>query len=153
MRSLSLMNLLQTRKLFHDYFKPCTNYVVTYSQLNQVKKFSTNSQKRCKDDKNDESQSLNLTGSFGATHKVFADRDAEIILDVSERQETINLEDLRIEEEYPDPYEGINTEREYNYCALLTQYVIKVIAIAAVYIKYIYLNLCPYQVENVVYLI
>ena len=111
MRSL-LINLFRTKKQFYEYLKPCTNSIITYSQLRQIITFSNNSQKWFNDTKNVENKSHNLVSSIGMTHKVFEDQDAEIIFDASEKQEAINLEDLRIEEEPYDPYEGINLKRK-----------------------------------------
>ncbi|KAK9308760.1 hypothetical protein QLX08_001368 [Tetragonisca angustula] len=113
MRSL-LINLFRTKKQFYEYLKPCTNSIITYSQLRQIITFSNNSQKWFNDNKNVENKSHNLVSSIGMTHKVFEDQDAEIIFDASEKQEAINLEDLRIEEEPYDPYEGINLKRGIN---------------------------------------
>ncbi|KOX76414.1 Mitochondrial assembly of ribosomal large subunit protein 1 [Melipona quadrifasciata] len=109
MRSL-LINLLRTKKQFYEYLKPCTNSIITYSQLRQIITFSNNSQKWLNDNKNVENKSHNLVGSIGMTHKVFEDQNAEIIFDTNEKQEAINLEDLRIVEKPYDPYEGINTK-------------------------------------------
>ncbi|XP_076670864.1 ribosomal silencing factor RsfS-like protein, 312 [Andrena cerasifolii] len=111
MRSRLLPSLLQTRKLFHQYFKPPINNVITYSQLKQVKSFSTNNPKQPDDIKNVQGGSHNLPGSINYTHKPFEDKDADIILDVNENQGTINLDDLKSHEEYYNPYEGINLER------------------------------------------
>ncbi|KZC06887.1 PREDICTED: mitochondrial assembly of ribosomal large subunit protein 1 [Dufourea novaeangliae] len=112
MRNRLLSNLLQTRKLFYEHFKLRTNNVITYSQLKQVQKFSTKSDE-FKNIENVETSSHNLPASFGSNYKVFDDKDAEIILDASEK-EIINLEDLQLEEEYYNPYEGINLERGVN---------------------------------------
>ncbi|CAK9799403.1 Mitochondrial assembly of ribosomal large subunit protein 1 [Anthophora quadrimaculata] len=109
MRIRLLPSLLQTRKLFYEHFKPYTNNVVRYSQLKQIALFSTSSKIYSKDDS--KRGVHNLTGSISITHKAFEEKNAEIILDVSEKQETINLEDLMTEEDEPDPYEGINLER------------------------------------------
>lgn len=106
-----LTSLLRTKIQFYKYLKPRTN-VVTYSQLRQITMFPNNNQKQFNDDENIENESHNLVGSLSTTHKVFEDENAEIIFDVSEKQEMINLEDLRIEEEPHDPYEGINLKRE-----------------------------------------
>ncbi|KOC62703.1 Mitochondrial assembly of ribosomal large subunit protein 1 [Habropoda laboriosa] len=114
MRSRLLPSLLQSRKLVYKYSKPFTNNVVTYFQLKQITQFSTNNKKYFKNDKNDESRVHNLIGSAGITHKIFKEEDAEIIFDISEKQETINLEDLMSEEEHYDPYEGINLKRGIN---------------------------------------
>ncbi|XP_076291872.1 ribosomal silencing factor RsfS-like protein, 312 isoform X2 [Lasioglossum baleicum] len=111
MRGRLQSSLLQTRKLFYEYFKPRVNNVITYSQLKQVRQFSVKSDKELKNIENVESNSGNLSGSFSSTYKVFDDKDAEIIFDVSEKEETIQLEDLQAEEEFHDPYVGINLER------------------------------------------
>ncbi|XP_050471331.1 uncharacterized protein LOC126864238 [Bombus huntii] len=108
-----LTSLLRTKIQFYKYLKPRTN-VVTYSQLRQITMFPNNNQKQYNDDENIENESHNLVGSLSTTHKVFEDENAEIIFDVSEKQEMINLEDLRIEEEPHDPYEGINLKRGVN---------------------------------------
>ncbi|CAD1477374.1 unnamed protein product, partial [Heterotrigona itama] len=110
MRSL-LTNLLRTKKQFCEYLKPSVNNIITYSQLRQITIFSNNSQKWLNNDKIVKTESHNLVSSIGMTHKIFEDQDAEIIFDASEKQEAINLEDLRIEEEPYDPYEGINLKR------------------------------------------
>ncbi|CAK9814589.1 Mitochondrial assembly of ribosomal large subunit protein 1 [Anthophora plagiata] len=111
MRTRLLPSLLQTRKLFYELLKPYTSNVVRYSQLKQIALFSTSNKKYFEDDDNKGRRVHNLTGSIGITHKVFQEKEAEIILDVSEKQETINLEDLMSEEDQPDPYKGINLER------------------------------------------
>lgn len=112
MRSRLLPSLLQTRKLFHEYFKPPINNVITYLQLKQAKSFSSNNPKGPGDIKDVQGSSHNLPGSINYTHKPFEDEDADIILDVSENQGTINLDDLKSHEEYYNPYEGINLERK-----------------------------------------
>ncbi|OAD54008.1 Mitochondrial assembly of ribosomal large subunit protein 1, partial [Eufriesea mexicana] len=109
-----ISSLLQTRRLFYEYCKPCTNNVVTYFQLRKITEFSNNCQKHFTNDKNIENQSHNLFDSVTGTHKAFEDKDAEIIFDIHEKEEAINLEDLRINEEHYDPYEGINLERGIN---------------------------------------
>ncbi|XP_043259887.1 mitochondrial assembly of ribosomal large subunit protein 1 [Colletes gigas] len=114
MRSRLLPSLLQTRELLQEYFKPRIYNVITYSLLKQVNKFSTNSVKKSMDDENTQSSSHNLPGSISFKHKVFDDKDAKIILDINEKQETINLEDLTIDEKDYDPYEGINLQRGIN---------------------------------------
>ncbi|XP_076648911.1 ribosomal silencing factor RsfS-like protein, 312 [Halictus rubicundus] len=111
MRGRLQSSLLQTRKLFYEYFKPCVNNVITYSQLRQVRQFSVKNDEEFKSIENLKSNSDNLSGSFGSTYKVFDEKDAEIILDVSEKEETIQLEDLQFEEEYHDPYVGVNLKR------------------------------------------
>ncbi|XP_003699310.1 ribosomal silencing factor RsfS-like protein, 312 [Megachile rotundata] len=110
MRMRLLQNLSRSRKLLCEYSKPHRNSIITYSLLKQVKNLSTNNQKFNKDDYS-QNRSHNLAGSINITHEVLDDENAEIIFDVSEKQETINLEDLRISEEVRDPYEGINLER------------------------------------------
>ncbi|XP_034174913.1 ribosomal silencing factor RsfS-like protein, 312 isoform X1 [Osmia lignaria lignaria] len=112
MRMRLIQTLSRSKKLLCEYSKPRTNKIITYSLLKQVKNFSTNNQKCIKHD--DQNQSHNLPGSINITHEIFEDKNAEIIYDVSETQETINLEDLRIEKEDHDPYEGINLERGTN---------------------------------------
>lgn len=109
-----LTSLLRTKIQFYKHLKPYTNNVVTYSQLRQITMFPNNfnNKKQFNNDENIENESHNLVGSLSTTHKVFEDENAEIIFDVSEKQEMINLEDLRIEEEPHDPYEGINLKRE-----------------------------------------
>lgn len=109
MRTL-LSNFLRTKKLFYEYSKFCANNIIC-SQIRQITKFLNNSQKQFNNDKNVESDSHNLIGSISTTHKIFEDKNAEIIFDVSERQEKVNLEDLIIEEHH-DPYKGINLERK-----------------------------------------
>lgn len=111
MRSL-ISSFLQTRRLFYENFKPCTNNVVTYFQFRQITKFSNNYRKHSTNDKNVEGQSHNLFDSITGTHKAFEDKDAEIIFDIHEKQEAIDLEDLRIIKEHYDPYEGINLKRK-----------------------------------------
>lgn len=69
----------------------------------------------CKDEKDDTSKDTdyNLAGAMNIKYKVFHDEDADIILDVSEEQQKILLEDLnKQEEEVRDPYADINLERE-----------------------------------------
>lgn len=109
MRTL-FSNFLRTKKLFYEYSKFCANNII-YSQIKQVTKFSNDSQKQFNSAKNVESDSHNLIGSINTTHKIFEDKNTEIIFDISERQEKVNLEDLIIEEHH-DPYEGINLERK-----------------------------------------
>lgn len=113
MRSRLLSNLLQTRKLFHEYLKPCTSNIITCSQLKLVTKFSTYNIKKPKDDENVHNSSHNLNDLISSKYKVFDDKDSEIILDINEKQETINLETLISDEKYFDPYEGINLKRKF----------------------------------------
>ncbi|XP_076243467.1 ribosomal silencing factor RsfS-like protein, 312 isoform X1 [Calliopsis andreniformis] len=111
MRSCLLQNLLRTTKLFHESFKLCPNNAIINSRLIQVKKFSKYNKTEDSNDENAQESKYNLAGSINITHKAFDDKDAEIILDTSERQQTINIEDLQIEEVHHDPYEGLNLER------------------------------------------
>lgn len=103
----TLSNFLRTRKLFYEYSKFCVNNII-YSQVRQITKFSN---KQFNSDKNVENDSHNLVDSISTTHKIFEDKNADIIFDISEKQEKVNLEDLIIEEHH-DPYEGINLERK-----------------------------------------
>ena len=65
------------------------------------------------DKKDDTNTGYNLTGAMNIKYKVFHDKDADIILDVSEEQQKILLEDLnKQEEKVHDPYADINLERE-----------------------------------------
>lgn len=105
----TLSNFLRTRKLFYEYSKFCVNNII-YSQVRQITKFSN---KQFNSDKNVENDSHNLVDSISTTHKIFEDKNADIIFDISEKQEKVNLEDLIIEEHH-DPYEGINLERGKN---------------------------------------
>jgi len=55
----------------------------------------------------------NLTGTINTKYKIFHDEDADVILDVSEEQQKILLEDLNKQEQIRDPYADINLNREY----------------------------------------
>ncbi|XP_053983093.1 mitochondrial assembly of ribosomal large subunit protein 1 [Hylaeus volcanicus] len=104
-----LSSLFRTRRLLYEYSIPRINNVVTYPWINQVKQFSTNNVKNSKE--NIQNDSHNLFGSVKPNYKIFDDKDAEVILDTSEKQETINLEDLINDVEERDPYMGLNLER------------------------------------------
>lgn len=112
MRRQLFSNILEIRKLCYEYFKPCINDVITYTYLKQIKYFSTDKNDKFKNVENLNNTSHNLSGSLSSSYKVFDDKDAEIVLDISEKEQTIQLKDLQSEEEYYNPYEGINLERK-----------------------------------------
>ncbi|XP_031838562.1 ribosomal silencing factor RsfS-like protein, 312 [Nomia melanderi] len=111
MRKQLFSNILEVRKLCYEYFKPCINNTITYSYLKQIKHFSTEKNDKFKNVENLDDTSHNLSGSLSSSYKVFDDKDSEIIRDIGEKEKTIQLKDLQSEEEYYDPYEGINLER------------------------------------------
>jgi len=65
---------------------------------------------RSSDENDDESKDAgyNLAGAINTKYKIFHDKDADVILDVSEEQQKILLEDLDKKEEIRDPYADIN---------------------------------------------
>lgn len=115
MRSCILRNLLSIRQLSREAPRSHTSRSLTYSWLKLTRRFSSDVGNDCKDEKDDTSKDTdyNLAGAMNIKYKVFHDEDADIILDVSEEQQKILLEDLnKQEEEVRDPYADINLERE-----------------------------------------
>ena len=60
-----------------------------------------------------ENDEHNLPSDMAGKYKVFRDEDSSIIFDVNEEKKRIDLNQLNIEEEDIDPYEGINLNRDY----------------------------------------
>ncbi|XP_012532435.1 uncharacterized protein LOC105834474 [Monomorium pharaonis] len=84
----------------------------TYSRLKITRKFSSNAGEKDRGDEDDDtankSAGYNLAAAINTKYKVFHDKDADVILDVSEEQQKILLEDLNKQEEVRDPYADIN---------------------------------------------
>lgn len=109
MRSYILRNLLSTRKILCESFAK-NNRVLTYSQLKQSRQFSSNSEKKPDNLQEDEP---NLASPINMKYKIFDDKDADVIFDVSEEQQKIKLEELRAQETFYDRYADINLNRKY----------------------------------------
>ncbi|RLU20072.1 hypothetical protein DMN91_006678 [Ooceraea biroi] len=109
MRSCILKNLLRTRRvLLESYGK--NHETLTYSQLKLTRRFSSDLKIKC-DHENDNTRKdddHNLAAAINTRYKFFDDKDADVILDVSEEQEKIALEDLNAQEEVRDPYVDLN---------------------------------------------
>lgn len=69
------------------------------------------SEKKINENLNEINKEHNLPSSLTSKYKVFRDEDAPIIFDVNEEKKRIALDELKIEEEGIDPYEGINMTR------------------------------------------
>lgn len=111
MRSRVLLSLMKTRKLWSECFVSYKNSAVTYSQLRQCSKLSTNGEPKLiniENTKKIEPHNLSVYGD--SKYKVFEDKDAEIVFDVEEQQK-VSLEELNVQQEYQNPYEGLNMER------------------------------------------
>lgn len=105
-----LKNLLHTQRIL------CGNYAkTTYSQLKLIKQFSSNVDSKyvSKDNNVRRSDNHNLAGAINEKYKLFSDQNADIILDVSEEQQKISLEELRIQKEIHDSYTDINLNRKH----------------------------------------
>ncbi|KAL0119611.1 hypothetical protein PUN28_007805 [Cardiocondyla obscurior] len=110
MRFSVLRNLLRSRHSSGILSSHATRSL-TYSRL-RLRKYSSNAEKS-RDDENDDaskSNDHNLAGAISVKYKIFHDKDADVILDVSEEQKIL-LEDLDKEETIHDPYVGINLNR------------------------------------------
>jgi len=112
MRSCILKYLLHTRQVLRGN---CAK-TLTYSQLKLTRRFSSNIDNkhdnentgvRCKGDNH------NLAAAISEKYKLFSDENADVILDVSEEQQRICLEELQAQEEVHDPYANINLSREH----------------------------------------
>lgn len=116
MRSCILRNLLRARYPSHETFGGHAARLLTYSRLRLTRKFSSDVKKNKSSDENDDESKdtgYNLAGAINTKYKIFHDKDADVILDVSEEQQKILLEDLDKKEEIRDPYADINLNREY----------------------------------------
>lgn len=115
MRLCVLRNLLRTRHPSREILGGHAARSLTYSRLRLTRGFSSNAGKD-RDDENDDASKdagYNLTATMNTKYKVFRDKDVDVILDVSEEQQKILLEDLNKQEEIHDPYADINLNREY----------------------------------------
>lgn len=110
MRSCILKNLARTRRILRESFAK-TNRTLTYSQLKQTRRFSSNL-KKYGDAREDDDDDHNLTATINAKYKIFQDQDADVILDVSEERQKIKLEELNAQKEFHDPYADLNLKRE-----------------------------------------
>ncbi|XP_014471587.1 PREDICTED: uncharacterized protein LOC106742817 isoform X2 [Dinoponera quadriceps] len=113
MRSCILRGLLRTRSILHQSFAK-NKGILTYSQLKQSRRFSNNLRKEpgeedLTDERKDDDH--NLTTSISAKYKIFHDEEVDVILDVTEEQRKIDLELLTAQEQFHDPYAGINLKR------------------------------------------
>lgn len=61
---------------------------------------------------NKKDEEHNLPSALTGKYKVFRDEDATVIFDVNEEKKRIELNELNIEEDEVDPYEGMNLERK-----------------------------------------
>ncbi|XP_032674761.1 uncharacterized protein LOC116845782 isoform X2 [Odontomachus brunneus] len=113
MHSYILRNLLRSRRILRESFAK-NKEILTYSQLKQSRQFSNNSGKKSGEAEKIDVQKdddHNLTAPINAKYKVFQDEDADVIFDVTEEQHKIDLELLTAQEQFHDPYAGINLER------------------------------------------
>lgn len=100
-----LKNLSRTSRLLCKF---CNN---NHTQTSTYSKFSENKKGNCSDENETEKNfNHNLTATINK-YEIFRD-EADVILDVTEEQQKINLEDLEKQQIY-DPYADINLTREY----------------------------------------
>ena len=92
----------------------CSCRVVQFEVFNKKRTFcsKSNREKLSSDETAEEESEHNLTYAVDQKYKVFRDEDSQIIFDVDEERNKINLAELIREEEYEDPYAGINLTRE-----------------------------------------
>lgn len=117
MRSCILRSLLRTRRALQESFVR-SDEVLTYSQLKSTRRFSSNHPRtECGTESDDGSKDAdhNLAAAINTKYKFFDDKDADVILDVSEEQQKISLEALNVQQEVHDPYADINLNRKYEY--------------------------------------
>lgn len=107
MRLRAMQTLFRASNLLCKCVPAYSNCAITYSQLKNTKHFSTELKDEFDDGKvNQETDSV----SSKMKYKVFEDKDADVILDMYEEKE-VSLEELEIQKEILDPYEGLNLER------------------------------------------
>ncbi|KAI4482685.1 hypothetical protein M0804_008538 [Polistes exclamans] len=105
-----LSNLLRARKIYKTFISH-NNRSITYSLLKQTRCYSDiNPKTLSKEEPVNENES-NLVENIDSKYKLFQDKDSKVILDVDEEREKILLDELRVEEEYHDPYKGLNLTR------------------------------------------
>jgi len=116
MRSCILKNLLCTRQILQKSFNK-NHEILTYSQLKLTRQFSSDLRIKHGNENNNgqKDSNHNLAATINTKYKFFDDKDADVILDVSEEQEKIILEDLNAQEKIHDPYVDINLNRKYKY--------------------------------------
>ncbi|XP_077279405.1 ribosomal silencing factor RsfS-like protein, 312 [Temnothorax americanus] len=110
MRLCVLRNLLRARHLSRETLGGHSARSLTYSRLRLTRRFSSTVGKDGGDENDDATKGTgsNLATAINAKYKIFHDEDADVILDVSEEQQKILLEDLNKQEEIRDPYADIN---------------------------------------------
>lgn len=88
---------------------------LTYSQLKLTRQFSSKLNNTYDDENNNvrRSDNHNLTTAINEKYKLFSDENADVILDVSEEQQRISLEELQMQKEVYNPYADINLSREH----------------------------------------
>lgn len=84
----------------------------------------------------------NLASAINEKYKFFSDKNADVILDVSEEQQRINLVELQTQEEVHDPYANINLSRKHQLKTIKNNHMImikKIILLiyTVIFIKYI----------------
>lgn len=114
MRLCILRNLLRTRYPSREILSGHLARSLIYSRLGLTRRFSSNVKKDRGDEKNDVSKDTGYNlAAMNTKYKIFHDEDADVILDVSEEQQKILLEDLNKQEKIHDPYADLNLNREY----------------------------------------
>lgn len=80
-----------------------------------MRRFSSNINNKYDNEDNNvcRSDNHNLAAAINEKYKPFSDQNADVILDVSEEQQKINLEELQTQQEIHDPYADINLSREF----------------------------------------
>ncbi|KAL6252151.1 hypothetical protein P5V15_000015 [Pogonomyrmex californicus] len=110
MRSCILRNLIRAQQLSREFLGGSR----TYSRLKLARRFSSNVGKNHSDgneDANkDEDHNLAIEPLWNTKYKMFHDKDADIIFDVSEEQQKILLEELNKQEKVQNPYADINLD-------------------------------------------
>ncbi|XP_011695265.1 PREDICTED: uncharacterized protein LOC105454385 [Wasmannia auropunctata] len=109
-----LRNLLRARQLSRETLGGRVS-LTTFSRLRLTRGFSSDVAKDRGSDGDDDSskdtRGYNLATTMNTKYKVFHDEDADVILDVSEEQQKILLEDLgKQQEEARDPYTDVDLE-------------------------------------------
>ncbi|KAI4503783.1 hypothetical protein M0802_001186 [Mischocyttarus mexicanus] len=108
-----LSNLLRARKIYKTLISH-NNRSITYSLLKQTRCYSDISSNTLSKEEPVNKNESDFEENISSKYKLFQDKDSKVILDVDEEREKILLDELRIEEEYHDPYEGLNLTRGVN---------------------------------------
>lgn len=113
MRLCVLRNLLRTRRSSREVLGGHAARLLTYSRLRLTRGFSGSVKDHGDENDNaDKDAGYNLAGTMNAKYKVFHEKDVDVILDVSEEQQKILLEDLNKQEKIHDPYADIDLNRK-----------------------------------------